>query len=148
MVAFSMTLSDPNPQFQGFKVTLQFEGKYLANMTSRGFLSDSWVIGLVLAVTIRDGLILSPVHSTYWLSLCCRSVIDVVGMVDLRRHLRYIGYVSTRPRPLAARDTMQAAVLKNQNIKIFPQLFRRVWFKFAKWLILAYRTPLANIWGS
>jgi len=28
-----------NPQFQGH---LQFDGKYLANMTSRGFLSDSW----------------------------------------------------------------------------------------------------------
>jgi len=46
MVALSMTMSDPIP---GFKVTLQFEGDYLANdacytsgnMTSRGFLSDS-----------------------------------------------------------------------------------------------------------
>ena len=34
MVPLSMTSSDPNPSF---KVTLQFEGEYLANMTSRGF---------------------------------------------------------------------------------------------------------------
>jgi len=40
MVPLSMTLNDPHPSF---KVTLQFEGEYLANMTSRGFLSDSRV---------------------------------------------------------------------------------------------------------
>ena len=37
MVALSMTFSDPNPSF---KVTVQFEGKYLASMTSRVFVSD------------------------------------------------------------------------------------------------------------
>ena len=38
MVALLMTLSDPTPSF---KVTLQFEAEYLANMTSLGFLSNS-----------------------------------------------------------------------------------------------------------
>jgi len=42
-----MTLSDPTPSF---KVILQFEGEYISqtvhatagNVTSRGFLNDSW----------------------------------------------------------------------------------------------------------
>jgi len=40
MVELPMTLSNPNPQFQGHPIV---EGKYLADMTSHRLLSNSWV---------------------------------------------------------------------------------------------------------